>query len=396
MSGSPVPKHQGWFDSDVPDPDLTVDLILIERCVGDLSGPWKVSGALVREPGNKPVWVDGWVDEIYESDAGRVWEYLEDRDGGNAYTWEVAYLRIGSISDAPALAAHHDARRAEQGNPLGLFQDEPPPQVLHETDSPEPVPSEDPENGEDLPTDPCLDHTHVNMPLAAADALTWRLAVELVRRHPDDLWILRTYPFDGFYDCLSIRRLPDVLSSPSIALNRNGTHVKVSRFDTTEDDKLPLMSWGDAYAAPDPRGWIRDLERVAGLKAPKGGLPPSTRSSIVLRWIAAFLAVQTGSRRRWTAWNDWAELDEEQPAKCFQAIPEAGEWLRTYGSPKGAALVWFLGHRDETGQVPSLALSVEGHLWRPDQQPVDLIDAYRRAGSSITATLVAVAGDLLP
>jgi hypothetical protein len=163
-------------------------------------------------------WVPGWVDETYQTTPKQVWAYLVDKGGGNGLTWEVAFLRIASLEDAPKIAAHYDALYRKE-NPFGFT-------------APASIPTVDDAGLHETPAayearDSCAGHVHVEMPTAAADPLTWRLAVELVRRHPEELWILRTFPMDGMYDCLSIRRLPNVLHAPSIAIKRNGTHVKV-------------------------------------------------------------------------------------------------------------------------------------------------------------------------
>jgi hypothetical protein len=156
-----------------------------------------------------------------------------------------------------------------------------------------------------------------------------------------------------------------------------------------------LLSWGNGYAAEDPREWIVELERAAGLDAVVAELPPSTKPSLALRWIAAFLAMQLGARPRWSAWNDWAELDYGQHPANFEAIPAAGEWLRARGNAEAAALVWFVGTVEGNENRPRLALSVDVHLWRRDRAVTDLPKAYRSAGSSLTSLVLATAADLL-
>jgi hypothetical protein len=210
------------------------------------------------------------------------------KGGGNGITWEVGFLRISAPEDAPRIAAYDAVYKKE--NPFGFTAPEAVVPMIHDSSF------DEAEAVADEASDPCADHVHVEMPIAAADPLTWRLAVELVRRHPEELWILRTFPMGGRYDCLSIRRLPDVLHSPSIAINRNGTHVNANwfaGFDGSEHEGV-LLSWGNGYAAEDPRAWIVELERAAGLGTPAGRLPPSTKSSLVIRWIGAFLTMQTG------------------------------------------------------------------------------------------------------
>ena len=316
-----VPIHQGWFDEDPQDPNLKTELLLIERAIGDSHGPWHVDGALVKELGSDPQWVDGWTDDYWTADAKGLWDYLVDKGGGNLVTWEIGFLRIASPENASKVAAYYN-EQFSKGNPFGLTKPESVPQpivdeVFEETEEPN-------------ASDPCEEHVHVAMPFAAADPLTWRLAVELVRRHPEELWIIRTFPLDGFYDCLSIRRLPDpLLSSGSIEINRNGSHVKVGWLGNPDDasEGEPLLSWGDSYAEPDPRTWLRILEATAGLLPPRKRLPPSTPSSLALRWVATFLSMQTGSRPRWTAWNDWNEVnfgqhpgDLDRDSRCFRVV----------------------------------------------------------------------------
>ena len=381
-----VPEFYGWFDEAAPD-GLPVEMLVIERAVGTLSGPWTVAGALISIGDGPPVWVEGFVDDYWIADAPQLWEYFVEKGGGNAYSYEVAFLRLLRPEDAPAILAHMEKQLA-MGHPLGLSPPVSPPD--------EAEPDAAAHESTDEPADPCDAHFHVEAPFAVADAATWQLAVELIRRHPADLWLIRTYPMDGHYDCLSIRRADDILGSPDIALNRHGTHVNVSRLDGASGNEAPLMSWGDGFAAPDPRDWIRRLEASAGLRAPTGGLPPTTRSSITLRWIGAFLRIQLGTRKRWTAWNDWSELDYGEPAVDFDAIPAARQWLREHGPPEAAAQVWFVGTEALGERQVHFALNSTGTLWTPAGDEIDLLTAYRSAGSSLTKLLVATASERLP
>lgn len=381
-----LPAHRGWYDDgQPPGPSLRIDLLLIERAIGSNVGPWKVGGALLREPGKSPEWVPGWVDETWVGSPETLYSYFVEKGGGNGVTMDVAFLKIASPSDAPKIAAHFNAE-LRKGNPFGLTETTP---IAVPTPEPSLLEADDDEEA----FGPCRGHVHVKMPIAAADPLSWRLAAELVRRHPEELWVLRTYPAQ--YDLLSIRRLPDVLSSPSIDINRTGTHVFISPFnDPTSVEGRSYMSWGNAYAANDPRDWLIELELTAGLQHPVGQLPPSTRSSLVVRWIAAFLAMQTGARTRWSAWNDWCEPDEVSAG--FTSIPGAAEWLRSRGGSNGAAFVLFVGEMTNDERRPEFALSVDGQLWRGDQEAVALPAAYQSAGSSITSLIAASFGDLLP
>jgi hypothetical protein len=241
-----VPPYVRWFEPGSAPADLAIELLLIERRASSYDH-WRVTGALVREPGKPPRWHDDQVDGSFSADPVTLWDYMLEKGGGNGVTWEVGFLRIAAVDDIPAIIAHISE----------MFRQEPvkerPMPREDETVAPPQGGDELEDAGESVAADPCQQHAHVAVPLAAADVLTWQLAVELVRRHPNDLWILRTYPMGGGYDCLSIRRLPDVLTSNSIEFNRGGTHVQVGDLSGRQEAlDHPLMSWGDPYAQPDP------------------------------------------------------------------------------------------------------------------------------------------------
>lgn len=63
----------------------------------------------------------------------------------------------------------------------------------------------------------------LQLTLPIAEVLTWRLASELVRRHPNLLWVDHSLPIpDANYDCLAIYRMDDPQRG-AILLNRLGT-----------------------------------------------------------------------------------------------------------------------------------------------------------------------------
>ena len=113
-----VPEFYGWFDDDAPD-GLPVEMLVIERAIDTLSGPWTVAGALISFGDAPPAWVDGYVDDYWSADAPQLWEYFVDKGGGNAYSYEIAFLRLRRPEDASAVLAHMESKLAE-GHPLGL------------------------------------------------------------------------------------------------------------------------------------------------------------------------------------------------------------------------------------------------------------------------------------
>lgn len=118
------------------------------------------------------------------------------------------------------------------------------------------------------------------------EAASWRLASELVRRHPATTRILRTHPGGGQYDCLTITS--PAADGGTVHLNRNGTIQVHARFDDQRGDEWPPTEWID-YLAADPRQFLDRLERASGLPAP-AHVPPSDRTTLTYRLLAALAA----------------------------------------------------------------------------------------------------------
>jgi hypothetical protein len=229
---------------------------------------------------------------------------------------------------------------------------------------------------------------HAAMPFPVGEVLTWRAAVDLVRRHPGELWIVQTYPFD-FYDCLSVRPLGAAKIAPGIDFNRFGTSVRVSWFGTegSGPNEPPILRWDEAFADDDRLDWIRHVEDLAGLDSPTK-TPASTPSSLALRWISAFMAQQFGSRRRWRAHNTWYD----GPAQRYLPNhPAAARFAEQFGE-NGSAHVWLLQSEDDT---LSAAVCADGTLHIPGRDRVELLPLYRKGGSSLLRLLAATAADLL-
>ena len=118
------------------------------------------------------------------------------------------------------------------------------------------------------------------------EAVSWRLASELVRRHPTTTRILRTHPGGGQYDCLTITS--PTAKGGTVQLNRNGTIQVHDRFDGQPGDEWPLTEWID-YLAADPGEFLDRLERASGLPAP-AHVPPSDPTTLTYRLLAALAA----------------------------------------------------------------------------------------------------------
>ena len=122
------------------------------------------------------------------------------------------------------------------------------------------------------------------MDRSVLEAASWRLASELVRRHPASTRLIRAFPGGGQYDLLWIQAEQDI-EKGDVRLNRNGTIQIHRRFDGRPADPIELTQW-DEYLRADPREFLLRLEATAGLPKPTQ-VPATTPSTLVYRILAA-------------------------------------------------------------------------------------------------------------
>lgn len=222
----------------------------------------------------------------------------------------------------------------------------------------------------------------LEIPHATASALVWRLAAELVRRYPERLWV---HPEGGgMYDRVTVFDLAaDGGAQPAVIFNALGSGMWVG-------DAAPR--WTTAFRPGIDRSeWLTALARRAGLPARSHGVPPSTGSGLVARYVAAFLSLQLGAR------EDWAAAAVTQFEGLAERVPSLGEFLRA-DLAHGHRFVC-LAPVAATGagqtSVPEVVLAGSGDLWRPNRDVVNL-GAIHHTGEPATAMLLRTASDLLP
>ncbi len=224
--------------------------------------------------------------------------------------------------------------------------------------------------------------------------MSWRVAAELVRRHPARLRVIETHPGGGQYDCLTIidREAND---GGCITLNRvGGVHV-LRRFDdprVVQPYDRYHDFWG-AYLEASPRKVLRALERRAGLPD-VSSVPATTPSTLSIRFAAACVAPTAFGIRRWEWRNGfedtsgWVGGPREELFTAFPIIA-ARRAIRDDDDPLAPEhRFWFLLRDDE----PITAMEATGTAWTREGRRVALIEAYRSAGRRLLPVVDEVLG----
>lgn len=132
------------------------------------------------------------------------------------------------------------------------------------------------------------------LPDAVGETLAWQVLAELIRRHPQRLWIET-----GTHDIGTEQAfILDVDHAEPRLLGYFG--LPGSNATALADTSGPA-NWRDFYRRDDPRDWLLEFERAMGLAPPNAGLPASTPRSLAVRWAGAFLRSQVSGRHRWVA-----------------------------------------------------------------------------------------------
>lgn len=222
--------------------------------------------------------------------------------------------------------------------------------------------------------------------MSVLEAASWRLASELVRRHPQTLRILRTHPGDGQYDCLTIT-MPD-LQGGTIQLNRNGTIQVQETFGRVDAAPWEPTDW-DEYLRDDPRSFLVRLEAAAGLQAPLH-VPSATALTLTYRSLAALTATAVKSVHPIMVHSGYFDTSgyDAGPNALLDAFTGIPQHLR---DPRRDDLFGEPGYRFwivTRNEVPILAIEqVEGLAWSTHHiEPINLIHEYQRSRRSINVT----------
>lgn len=210
---------------------------------------------------------------------------------------------------------------------------------------------------------------------ARTNALSWWIAGELVRRHPE-LLAYETHPGGGMYDVLNVGHPREsssgsVVAGACVMMNRVGSvHLRDA------DGRERSIPWKqvdrDRFAA------AAHLEGVLGY-APTSPASATTRS-LAYRFLAAALGLLATDARWWdvrSEFLDTADWPADDPGH-IRAFPSAMAErdlvppLGIYGEPLSH---FFTLWRDDE---PIAMVSIEGRLHKAKGAAIDLLPAYEK------------------
>ncbi len=248
-----------------------------------------------------------------------------------------------------------------------------------------------------------IDHPHhdlggkvgVERP-ALRQALTWLVAAELVRRHPNEMRVIESRPYRD--DCVTVfartddpewsggwRRVVVLPQSTDFCLL---THQ--GWFETEQDDRF---SWLEVLLAPNLRDdVIRPLERAEGLPAVED-TPSTTASTIGVRLLAGFAGRTAFTRKPWRLHNGCVEGGDGVRDELFDQLPEINEHRRIRRQDDLHAVTeyryWFAIEDRIDGKPGAARFAVdtmEG-VGFTDAGSVDLMSEYSSCGRMLDAVV---------
>ena len=235
----------------------------------------------------------------------------------------------------------------------------------------------------------------LEVPRRHAEAAAWRIAAELVRRHPDDLVVIEMHPGTGQYDCVAVCRRDydaNTVNYSSLLLMNLMPHGHIDvDVHASPGDTRP--NWLDAILSTDiRRDIVIPVEQSRRLRSPKE-TPSTIASSIGVRLIAEVLTSRAhrgpaltalngvhdssgmgGSHVRSDLFSQVVGLDGELPAH------HAGDVLR-----EPAYRYWFLLREGGNRLPPQITIDTwSGLVWTKSIVAGDLMKMYDANGRDVS------------
>lgn len=224
---------------------------------------------------------------------------------------------------------------------------------------------------------------------SVVEAASWRLASELVRRHPTVLRLIRGHPGGGQSDCLWL--LPLIGDQGDVRLNRVGTIQVLQRFDGRPGDGWRPTEWSE-YLFAEPREFLDRLERTAGLPTPPH-VPSATPRTLTYRVLAAIAVTAFKSVHPIEIQQGFIDSSgyDAGPNPSLNEFPIDPERLRAQPDDffGAAGYRFWIVNRDD---VPVLAVDqADAFAWTPhDSSPLQLMGLYAQSKRHLLTTTLEV------
>ena len=222
---------------------------------------------------------------------------------------------------------------------------------------------------------------------------SWRIVSELCRRYPGKFTVLETHPGGGQYDCLS---LFDKKQKHIADFNRAGRFHVSSSYDGVEQ-REPFAIWPEMMEEYDQKRVLDKVSDDLGLPIP-AKLPAALPTTVVYRFIAAFLSHAVFGVQRWYCINgveDASGYGGGIRNAFFEQFPQARGRLEIHETTdffrEPAYRFWFICKEEN----PVLCIETNGVIWTATGKAYNLKELYA-AKHRIWPLVMEVAGDLFP
>lgn len=220
------------------------------------------------------------------------------------------------------------------------------------------------------------------------ECLSWKLATEFMRRHPEYGTLIEAHPGGGQYDCLAFYRNGKM----SLAINRVGSITLL------KDGSMPPIDftqvWQRGLEESGIERVLNEMSELVRLPVPTP-LPSTTRETLTNRVITMIMCAMIFDKRVWQCFNGQEDTsgygDQGKRDKWFDQFPAAREQRRKFETENSVKLpryqFWFI-HRN---QKPVTCLSKEAFWYPRTGSPVDLMAKYRKDATieSLAASILA-------
>ena len=220
------------------------------------------------------------------------------------------------------------------------------------------------------------------------ECLSWKLATEFMRRHPEYGTLIEAHPGGGQYDCLAFYSEGKM----SLAINRVGSITLLEDTSMAQIDFTQV--WQRGLEEDGIKRILDEMSELVRIPIPKP-LPSTTREALTCRIITVIMCAMIFDKRVWQCLNGQEDTsgygDQGKRDKWFDQFPAAGEQRRKFETENSMELpryhFWFI-HRD---QKPITCLSKKAFWYPQDGSSEDLMKQYRQGASveSLAAKILA-------